>query len=74
MSIKADLSANPFISSDGHTYIERVSKALELMRCDAVLQEFRDCRSNNKRLIAWFEGRRSVLAAEFAELAKEVRA
>jgi len=64
MSIKTDLSANPFVTTDGHMHIERVTKALELMRCDAVLQEFRDCRSNNKRLIAWFEGRRAVLATE----------
>jgi hypothetical protein len=64
MSISTDLSANPFVTSDGRMQIERVTKALELMRCDSVLQELRDCRSNNKRLIAWFEGRRSVLAAE----------
>lgn len=60
----SDLQPNPFVTSDGAMHIERVAKALELMRSDAVLQELRDCRSNNKRLVAWFEGRRQVLAAE----------
>ena len=63
-NVNVDLSANPFITPDGAMHVARVQKALELMRCDAVLQEFRDCRSNNKRLIAWFEGRRRILAEE----------
>ena len=44
--------------------IEVLQKRLELLRVDAVLQEFEACRSRNERLIAWFRGRRLFLAQE----------
>jgi len=44
--------------------LEDLQKRLELMRTDSVLQELEACRSRNERLIAWFRGRRLVLARE----------
>jgi len=52
----------PVVDIDGALrYLERTQEALEFMRCEAVLEEFRALGSTNTRLIAWFEGRRNVL-------------
>lgn len=45
-------------------WIEAVRLSLDLWRVDATLKELRDSRSPNARLIAWYEGRRQLLATE----------
>jgi len=44
--------------------LNELQKRLELLRVDATLLELQDCRSSNKRLIAWYQGRRAALAQE----------
>lgn len=62
--LKAENSGRAFVTADGAVHLDRVQKALELMRCDAVLEELQACRSNNKQLKAWFIGRRDLLQKE----------
>jgi hypothetical protein len=45
-------------------WIARTSASLELLRVDATIKELRDTRLPNERLIAWYEGRRQLLATE----------
>ena len=44
--------------------VDVLQKRIELLRVDATLLELQDCRSSNKRLIAWYQGRRAALARE----------
>jgi len=44
--------------------IEVLQKRLELLRVDATLMEFEVCGSRNERLLAWYRGRRGLLAQE----------
>jgi len=44
--------------------IDVLQKRLELLRVDATLTEFEACGSRNERLLAWYRGRRGLLAQE----------
>jgi hypothetical protein len=45
-------------------WIARTSASLELLRVDSTIKELRDTRLPNERLIAWYVGRRQLLATE----------
>jgi hypothetical protein len=60
----AQAGAQAGILTTTEQWLDRTQKALELMRVDATVTELLNSKWRNERLIAWYRGRRTVLAQE----------